>query len=210
VGRMDDLASYERRFRRAGLPLFIEDYSATEDIFTRSVPLLGLVFVGEVLLAVNEDWPWRANVLALAGGMAILLGAVGLVNRVRGRAWRAVPERVGRTELTAFVLVPAVIPLVFGGQLRQALLTLLANLVVLGLIYLIVGYALLSTLRWAAVRVLGELARSLTIRARAVPLLLVFSLLLLLTQETWLVLATLPPVFVALVWSSSSPRPSRS
>src|SRR6201999_383161 len=106
-----NLASYETRFRRAGLPLFIEDYSATEDIFNRSVPLLGLVFIGEFLLAFDKNWQWWENALALVGGMAILLAAVGLINRMRGRRWRAVPERVGKTELAAFVLVPAIIPL---------------------------------------------------------------------------------------------------
>lgn len=194
-----NLAEYETRFRRAGLPLFIEDYSATEDIFNRSVPLLGLVFIGEFLLAADKNWSWWENGLALLGGMAILLAAVGLINRLRGRKWRAIPERVGRTELAVFVLVPAIIPLVFGGQLRQAALTIVANLFILGLVYLIVGYALLSTLRWAAVRVLGELAGSVAILARAVPLLLIVVLLLVLTQETWLTLAELPVEFVVLV-----------
>ena len=66
---MDDLAGYERRFRRAGLPLFIEDYSATRDIFNRSVPLLGLVFLGEMTLAVDKNWSTLANVGAIAGGL---------------------------------------------------------------------------------------------------------------------------------------------
>jgi hypothetical protein len=44
---MDELAAYERRLRRAGLPLLIEDYSAYEDIFTRAVPLLSLVVTGQ-------------------------------------------------------------------------------------------------------------------------------------------------------------------
>ena len=46
---VQDLVAYERRFRRAGLPLFIEDYSPATDIFNRAVPLLGLVFIGELL-----------------------------------------------------------------------------------------------------------------------------------------------------------------
>jgi hypothetical protein len=195
---MDDLASYERRFRRAGLPLFIEDYSATEDIFNRSVPLLGLVVIGEVSLALDEQWAWWANVLAILGGLAILLTAVGLVNRLRGRRFTARPERLGKTELVLFVLVPALLPLVFGGQARQAALTVVANLLVLGIVYLIVGYALVDTLRWAAVRVLGELTKSLAVLARAVPLLLVFSLLLVMTQEMWLVFGSLPVPFLAL------------
>jgi hypothetical protein len=50
---MDELAAYERRLRRAGLPLLIEDYSAYEDIFTRAVPLLSLVVTGQLLGAVD-------------------------------------------------------------------------------------------------------------------------------------------------------------
>jgi hypothetical protein len=196
---MDDLAGYERWFRRAGLPLFIEDYSATRDIFNRSVPLLGLVFMGEVTLAVDKNWGLLANVGATVGGLAILLLTIGVINLLRGRRFRARPQRVGRTELALFVVVPALLPLIFGAQLRQGGLTVLANLVVLGLVYLIVGYALVDTLRWAGVRVLGELTKSFTVLARAVPLLLVFSLLLVMTQEMWIVFGELPTAFLVLV-----------
>ena len=44
---MDDrerLQEYERGFRKAGLPMFTEDFSAAEDVFNRAAPLLGLVF----------------------------------------------------------------------------------------------------------------------------------------------------------------------
>ena len=47
----------ERGFRSAGLPLLTEDYSATEDVFTRAIPLLAVVFVLEILGAINLDWP---------------------------------------------------------------------------------------------------------------------------------------------------------
>ena len=43
----------ERRFRSAGLPLLAEDYSATEDVFNRAIPLLAVVFVLEILGAIN-------------------------------------------------------------------------------------------------------------------------------------------------------------
>ena len=39
------IAELERGFRRAGLPLFIEGYSATTDVYNRVVPVLGLVFL---------------------------------------------------------------------------------------------------------------------------------------------------------------------
>ena len=63
----------ERRFRSAGLPLLTENYSATEDVFTRAIPLLAVVFVAEILGAINLDWPPAINVLALLGGVALLL-----------------------------------------------------------------------------------------------------------------------------------------
>jgi hypothetical protein len=87
-GTQAALAPYERRFRRAGLPLFIVGYSPFEDVFTRAVPLLGLVFVIEMLGAGDLDWSVWANLAAVAGGLAILVAGVALVNRRRGRRAR--------------------------------------------------------------------------------------------------------------------------
>ena len=101
-----DVDAYERRFRRAGLPLLIEDYTARGDIFTRAIPLLGLVFAGEMLGAIDLQWTWYANVAAALGALAVLLLAVGLLNRLGGRPFRSIPTRVGIPELTAFVLDP--------------------------------------------------------------------------------------------------------
>ena len=61
---MTDLDAYERRFRRDGLPLFIEDRSAREDVWTRAAPLLALVFIGEMLGAIKLDWSLLANLAA--------------------------------------------------------------------------------------------------------------------------------------------------
>src|SRR5215218_10062090 len=150
---------YERRFRRAGLPLLIEDYSPYEDVFTRAVPFLALVFVAEMLAAGQLDWAWWANLLAALGGLTILLGAIALLNRRRGRAAFAMPERVDRWELAAFVLVPALPPLIFGGQLGSALATLLGNAVLLGLVYLVVGLGMFSIVAWAGRRLVDSSRR---------------------------------------------------
>ncbi len=182
---MDELAAYERRLRRAGLPLLIEDYSAYEDIFTRAVPLLSLVVTGELLGAVDKDWPWWGNALALLGALAIVVGGVALVNRRRGRRALSVPDRVGPSELAAFVLVPALLPLVFGGQVTSALVTAGGNLLLLALIYGIVGIGLLSIVRWAAGRLVSQLAASLVLLTRAVPVLLIFMIVLFINTEMW-------------------------
>jgi hypothetical protein len=179
------LQDYERSFRRAGLPLFSEDISPYEDLFNRAAPLLGLVLLGELLGAGNLDWSWWQNLLAVAGGLAILLAAMALRNRIRGRPLRAIPQRLGAAELAGFVLVPAVLPLVFGGQVGSALLTAGANLVLLALIYAVVGLGLFSILRWVLARILAQLRSAFTLLARAVPLLAIFVLLSFPTQELW-------------------------
>jgi hypothetical protein len=179
------LREYERRFRHAGLPLWIEDYSASTDVFNRAVPLLVLVFFGEMLGATSLDWSLAANVGATLGGLAILIAAGAIVNRIRGRHALALPDEVGRIELGAFVLLPALLPLAFGGQWRSALVTAGANAALLGLIYAVVGYGLLSILRWALARLLRQLASSLALLTRAIPLLMIFSIVLFLTTEMW-------------------------
>ena len=179
------IAELERGFRRAGLPLFIEDYSATTDVYNRVVPLLGLVFIGEMLGALNFEWSAVANVAAALGGLAILLVAVALINRRNGSPSLAMPNRVGKTELAGFVLLPALLPLIFGGQWLSALVTAGANLLLLAVIYAVVGYGLIWILRWVMGRLAGQLSSSLGLIAKALPLLLIFALLSFTTQEAW-------------------------
>jgi hypothetical protein len=193
-----DLRDYERRFRRAGLPLFIEDYTATEDVFTRAAPLLALVFVGEMLGAIDLDWSVWANLGAAVGGLCILLLAFAGVNRLRGRPLWSLPQDVAVPELVAFVLIPAVLPAIFGGQWRSALVTAAGNALLLAVVYGVVGYGLLSIVRWASLRLLTQLRASLELLTRAVPLLLVFANVLFLTNELWQVAETAPPAFVVM------------
>ena len=179
------LRELERGFRHAGLPLLAEDYRATEDVFTRAIPLLTLVFVLELLGAINLDWKPLANALAIAGGVAVLFGAFGLVNLVRGRPFASVPRKIGVPELAAFVILPVALPLVFGGQFRSAAVTGIANLALLGVIWLVVGFGVISILRWTGARFVQQLAASGTLLVRALPLLLFFSLVTFFTNEYW-------------------------
>lgn len=187
-----DAAGFEREFRRAGLPLLIEDYSAAEDIFNRAVPLLGLVLVLEVLGPLNRSFSLLGNLLAVAGAMVFLGLALGVANRLRGRAFFSLPRRVGRPELAAFVIVPALLPGLISGHWGIAVSTALFNLALLFLILGVVGFGLVHILWWVASRLFDELSRSLGMLAKAVPLLMIFSLILFLTPELWQVFATLP------------------
>ena len=155
----DELAAYERRFRRAGLPLFIEDYSAREDIFTRARRCCA----GVPRPSLRRDRPasgrWWPTSATIAGGDGDLLAAPGAANRARGRPALARPERRRPRELAGFVVVPALLPLVFGGQSRSALVTAAGNMRCSRSIYGVVGYGVLSIVRWARVRLRRQLAR---------------------------------------------------
>jgi hypothetical protein len=194
-----ELEAYERRFRRAGLPLFIEGWSASEDVFTRAVPLFALVFVGELLGALDRDWSVWGNLAAGAGGLAILLSGFGLINVARGRRFLELPHRVGRLELAIFVILPALLPLIFGGQVVSALVTAAANLALVGLVYLVIGFGFVFILRWAARQLPVGLTASLAVLTRAVPLLLVFSLVLFINTEMWQVFSLMPRAYLAAV-----------
>jgi hypothetical protein len=180
------IRDYERGFRRAGLPNLIEDYSATEDVFTRAIPFVSLVFVLELLNALNLDYAWWGNLLALFGGAGVLLGTFGALNVVRRRPFASVPRRVGVPELAAFVVLPGVLPVVFGGQWRSALVTASANALLLGIVYVVIAYGVFSIVRWTGTRFLMQLRASLTLLVRALPLLLFFALVTFFTNEYWL------------------------
>jgi hypothetical protein len=62
---------------------------------------------------------------------------------------------------------------------------MLVNLGIVGLAYVVVGFGVVSIVRWAGVRLFAQIGRSLNVLVRAVPLLLFFSLVSFFTTEIW-------------------------
>jgi hypothetical protein len=180
----DRISELERSFRRAGLPTFVRGYSARR-AFAKALPLLTVVFVLEILNALNFAFGFWTNVGFLAGGIAISLGIIGLLNMARGQRLISVPRRVGPAEMIVFVLVPSVLPVLFGGQTTSAAVTLVGNTALLGLVYLVLGFGTVSILEWAVRRFVSLFAASLTVLVRALSLLLFFLLVIFFTTETW-------------------------
>jgi len=131
----------ERGFRRDGLPNLIVDLSATEDIFTRAIPFFTVVFIVETVNALDVN-AGRANLLLALGGAVVLFGGFGLLNLVRGRRFLSIPQRFGVPELVAFVTLPALLPVVFSQQFLFGFTTILVNVVIVVLAYVVVGYGL--------------------------------------------------------------------
>jgi hypothetical protein len=192
------LADVERWFLARGLPHFIDGYSASRDVFTRALPLLTLILLVELVGALNFEWPWWVNALVAAASFTALLTVWAVTNRLRGRPAWARPDRVGSPEIAVFLLVPAVLPLLAGGQWLTALNTFVGNCLLLGLIYLGTSYGVVPMTRWAAGRLWAQLGTLLRLMVRALPLLLLFVVFLFLTPELWQVAASLNAPYLAL------------
>lgn len=192
--RQGAVREVEAWFVARGVPHLIDDYSATRDVLTRSIPVLSLIFVAEVLGATELEWPWWANVLALAGGLAALLGIWAGANRFRGRRPFARPDDVGIPEVAVFVIAPALLPLIFGGHAGAAALTAGANLAAVGLVYLVISYGLVPLTKWAAIHLFRQLSSVFSLAIRALPLVLVFGVLLVVNTEVWQMSSTLDTV----------------
>jgi hypothetical protein len=117
---------------------------------------------------------------------------------MRGRPALARPNRVGGPELAVFILVPAVLPLLAGGQVLTAVNTFIGNCLLLGVIYLGTSYGVVPMTRWAWGRLGEQLGALIRLMVRALPLLLLFVVFLFLTPELWEVAASLNAPFLAL------------
>lgn len=184
----------ERWFIRRGVPHFIDDYAATTDIWTRSIPMLtaGYLLGGLVALDLRE-WSWQKNVLVGLAVIAALVAGWSVINLVRRRPWAAMPDVVGTPELAVFVLGPSLPALVLG-QWSDALQSAIGGLVILAVVYVLTSYAVPALLRWAGGRVIAQLAALASLVARALPLLLLFTTFLFINAEVWQVAGTLDGV----------------
>jgi hypothetical protein len=175
----------ERWFVRRGLPHFIEDYSATRDVWTRTLPALTLLFLVEVVNAPKESFPIWLDAVAIFGGFAILLGGWAASNRLRGRAAMQRPDDIGPPEVALFVLLPTLIPIVFGQQYFAALVTAAVNAVALALVYATTSYGIVPTVRWGFTKLGVQLEAITALLVKALPLLALFVTFFFLTAEVW-------------------------
>ncbi|CAB4554143.1 MAG: hypothetical protein F2534_06685 [Actinobacteria bacterium] len=181
----------ERWFIRRGVPHFIDDYQPTTDIWTRTIPVLGVAYLLGGLNALDlRQWTWQKNVTI---GLLVVLTLVAgwmLINRIRGhRAW-SLPDVVGTPELAVFLIGPTLPTLVLG-QWADAFQSLLSGAGVLVLVYVLTSYAVFALLGWALRRSARQLAALASLVVRALPLLLLFTTFLFINAEVWQVAGTL-------------------
>jgi hypothetical protein len=179
-------SAVESWFLHQGLPHLIDGYKASTDVYTRALPFLLLVFLFNIFGAFGDRFTGWSQAGVVLVSFIIILSAGVLVNLARRRRPFRLPDRVGILELAVFTVAPAIPPLLFGTRrLLAAEGIIVANLLVLGVVYLVVGFGLVPTTVWAARQTFRHLSQLLTLMGRALPFVLVFSAFLFLNAELW-------------------------
>ena len=173
-------------FVHIGLPHFIDEYSASEDVWTRVVGLLSFLFFAELFLTFGGDVSGWAQAGAFFAGLALILVAIATLNRLRGRRAFARPDDIGPGELALFVLVPPVLALLGGHRDATGFLGVLAfNLAALVVVYVVVAWGLVPMARWGLGVMVAHVGQVLQLLGRVLPLMLLFSAFLFLNAEIW-------------------------
>lgn len=176
----------EEWFIGRGLPHFIAGYDAARDIWTRAVPALTLLVLVEVaVLAPSRDFPIWLDAVVIPAAFAALVAVWALVNRRRGRRPLQRPDDLGPVEIAVFVLLPALVPVVAGAQLGQAVAVAVGNVALLAVIYVSTSYGVVAITRWALGLLRRQLEALVSLLARALPLLALLVTFLFLTAEVW-------------------------
>ncbi len=191
AGTQSELGGVERWFVVRGVPHFVADHSPTRVVLRRAAPILVAYVAVTLLMTASFTWSIELNLLAVGGAALVVLAAWAVVNLFRRRRLLALPDRFGWVEIAAFLLIPALPPLLIGFQVSDALIALMESAIFLGVVYVATSYGLIGSLAWALRRTaaqLGSLGRLLT---RALPLLMVFIAFTFLSSTTWQVTAAL-------------------
>ena len=177
----------ERWFVRRGLPHLIHDYSASADVLTRAAPFLALVVFIEFFFVFGDRWTGWAQALVFAIGLTVMVGVVVFVNLLRGRRLWQLPERFGVTEVLAY--------LVLGGAFAglgssssivvDAALAVALNAALLIGAYVVTSWGLLPMVRWSVGQLWRQVGQMMTLLAKSLPILLVFSAFIFLNAEMW-------------------------
>lgn len=185
----------ERWFLRQGLPHLIDDYRASTDVFNRALWFLLLVFLFNIIGAFSDRFTGWSQAGVAAISAVIILAVAVVVNLSRGRRPFQVPDSIGPVELTVFTLAPVIPTLLFSGNpLLAAAAIVVGNLLVLGLVYVVVGFGLVPTTIWAIRQIYRHFSQVFTLMGRALPFVLVFTAFLFLNAELWQVARDFTPL----------------
>ena len=181
---LDDV---EKWFIKRGLPHFIENYKATEDVFNRALPLFVVLVVFQMGLELSSKTvAWQDRLIGGAVGLAAVVVVFLAANLVRQpQRWYRWPSKIGSVEITLLVLLGPVVGKLSGAGWGAVVADFLANIVVLALVYLLTAYAILPVLKWAVRHSFDELGNLGNLASKALPMLALFGTFLFLNVDMW-------------------------
>ena len=184
---------------RQGLPHLIQNYSATQDIFTRMMPFLIIVFFAEVGFGFGSRFSgWlQAEIIGLFLLVSIVSGLA--LNLIQKRRILSLPKRVGALEIGTFILVPAALSMISASRpLFTFVAVIILNVILVAGGYLLTSYAVVPMLRWT-LEFMWEQARDMIrLIARSLPMSLLFAGFFFLNTEMWQVASDYTPLFYAI------------
>ncbi|WP_194926734.1 hypothetical protein [Catenulispora pinisilvae] len=181
---LDDV---EKWFIKRGLPHFIENYKATEDVFNRALPLFVVLVVVQMGLELtSKTVTWKDRLIGGAIGFAAIVVVILVANLIRQpQRWYRWPRKIGPAEITLLVLLGPVVGKLSGAGWGAVVADFVANILVLALVYLLVAYAILPVLKWALKHSFEELGNLGNLASKALPMLALFGTFLFLNVDMW-------------------------
>ena len=172
---------------RRGLPHLIHDYSASTDVLTRAAPFLAFVVFLQFFLVFGDRWAGWAQAAVFVLGFAAAAGVVAIVNRLRGRRTWQLPDRVGVLELLAYFALPSLFAGLgaTGAVVVDVLFFLAVNALLLAGAYMVTSWGLVPMVRWSVGQFGRQIGQMMTLLAKSLPLLLLFSAFIFLNAEVW-------------------------
>ncbi len=190
----------ENWFVHIGIPHFIDDFTASEDVWTRAVGFLSAVFLLELFFTFGNEFSGWYQAGVFIAGVALAVGGIVVVNRYRGRSNFARPDDIGPAELALFVLIPPFLALLGGhNTMVEFVGVVVLNLAILLLVYVVVSWGLFAMARWGIATMWSHLTQVAQLLGSILPLMLLFSAFLFLNAEIWQVVNDFPPVLFSIV-----------
>ena len=178
------LTRTESWFVRHGLPYFIEDRKATDDVFSLALPLLLGYFVIDLMAVLSLRLTLWQRVGGAVLGIFLLSLLYMLLNLLKGEKAVGLPRRTGWLEIAGFVLIPPIVDLAVRHKPGIALLDLGVDVVVV-LVICLVASAVVPLIDWALRRMFREIGEVFNLAARALPLLFLFNSFLFISKDVW-------------------------
>lgn len=181
------LSDVEKWFIKRGLPHFIEDYRATDDVFNRALPLIVLLIIVQMGLELSSHTvTWQKRGIGAAVGLGAVLVLFLTANLIRQRhAWYKWPKKVGVIEISLLVALGPAVGLVARASYQAVAADLAANIAVLIVVYALVAYAVLPVILWALRHSVKEVSNLVSLASKALPMLALFGTFLFLNVDMW-------------------------